>query len=125
MRFGSAGRGADRLGTRAVPQLRRQVRVRLGAAAGIFHTRRVRIRAGRTIVACHFLVIAGGVASMPFAKAAGSADNRASVVSWSGEHMKALFLGYFAASVAPRVLARVKTPLETSILDDEGDVEHL
>src|SRR5215472_8151906 len=39
--------------------------------------------------------------------------------------MKALFLGDFAASVAPRVLAKVKTPLETSILDDEGDAEHL
>ena len=32
--------------------------------------------------------------------------------------MKALFLGHFAATVAPRVLAKVKTPLETSILDD-------
>ncbi|MBV9518595.1 MAG: hypothetical protein JO068_10780 [Hyphomicrobiales bacterium] len=39
--------------------------------------------------------------------------------------MKALFLGHFAASVAPRVLAKVKTPLETSILDDEGDLEDL
>jgi phosphoglycerate dehydrogenase-like enzyme len=39
--------------------------------------------------------------------------------------MKALFLGHFAASVAPRILAKVKTPLETSILDDEGDAEHL
>jgi phosphoglycerate dehydrogenase-like enzyme len=39
--------------------------------------------------------------------------------------MKALFLGDFAASVAPRILAKVKTPLETSILDDEGDAEHL
>src|SRR5215831_18130813 len=36
--------------------------------------------------------------------------------------MKALFLGHFAAGVAPRILAKVKTPLETSILDDEGDV---
>ena len=62
---------------------------------------------------------------MLFAKADGNADNHASVVSWSGEHMKALFLGHFAASVAPRVLAKVKTPLETSILDDEGDAEHL
>jgi len=62
---------------------------------------------------------------MPFAKADGSADNRASVVSWSGEHMKALFLGHFAAAVAPRILAKVKTPLETSILDDERDAEHL
>src|SRR5438128_1591090 len=39
--------------------------------------------------------------------------------------MKALFLGHFAASVAPRILAKVTTPLETSILDDEGDAEHL
>ena len=59
---------------------------------------------------------------MPFAKADGSTDNHASVVSWSGENMKALFLGHFAASVAPRVLAKMKTPLETSIPDDEGDV---
>ena len=35
--------------------------------------------------------------------------------------MKAVFLGHFAATVAPRILAKVKTPLETSILDDEGD----
>ena len=39
--------------------------------------------------------------------------------------MKALFLGQFSAGVAPRILAKVKTPLETSILDDEGDTEHL
>jgi phosphoglycerate dehydrogenase-like enzyme len=39
--------------------------------------------------------------------------------------MKALFLGHFAASVAPRILAKVKTPLETSILDDESDAAHL
>ena len=39
--------------------------------------------------------------------------------------MKALFLGHFAAAVAPRVLAKVKTSLETSILDDERDAEHL
>jgi len=39
--------------------------------------------------------------------------------------MKALFLGHFAAGVAPRILAKVKTPLESSILDDEGDAEHL
>ena len=39
--------------------------------------------------------------------------------------MRALFLGHFAAGVAPRILAKVKTPLETSILDDEGDAEHL
>ena len=62
---------------------------------------------------------------MPFAKAHGSADNRASVMSSSGEPMKSLFLGQFAASVAPRVLAQVKTPLETSILDDESDVDVL
>ena len=36
--------------------------------------------------------------------------------------MKTLFLGDFAASVAPRVLAKVKAPLETSILDDVGDL---
>ena len=39
--------------------------------------------------------------------------------------MKALFLGHFAATVAPRILAKVKTPLETSILDDEADATHL
>jgi lactate dehydrogenase-like 2-hydroxyacid dehydrogenase len=39
--------------------------------------------------------------------------------------MRALFLGHFAATVAPRILAKVKTPLETSILDDERDAEHL
>src|SRR6202045_3236938 len=39
--------------------------------------------------------------------------------------MKALFLGHFAASVAPRILAKVKTPLETSILNDEGDAAQL
>jgi hypothetical protein len=39
--------------------------------------------------------------------------------------MKALFLGHFAATVAPRILAKVKTPLETSILDDEGDPAQL
>ena len=39
--------------------------------------------------------------------------------------MKALFLGHFAASVAPGILATVKTPLETSILDDEGDAARL
>src|SRR5438046_3051422 len=39
--------------------------------------------------------------------------------------MKALFLGHFAAIVAPRILAKVKTPLETSILDDESDVPHV
>src|SRR5258708_13291765 len=39
--------------------------------------------------------------------------------------MKALFLGHFAAGVAPRILAKVKIPLETSILDDEGDMAQL
>jgi len=39
--------------------------------------------------------------------------------------MKALFLGHFAAGVAPRILAKVKTPLESSILDDEGDAAQL
>jgi phosphoglycerate dehydrogenase-like enzyme len=39
--------------------------------------------------------------------------------------MKALFLGHFAASVASRILAKVKTPLETSILDNDGDADHL
>ena len=62
---------------------------------------------------------------MRFAKVDRSADNCGSVVSWSGEPMKTLFLGHFAASVAPCVLAKVKTPLETSILNDEGDAEHL
>jgi hypothetical protein len=39
--------------------------------------------------------------------------------------MKALFLGHFAATVAPRILAKVTTPLETSVLDDEGDAAQL
>ena len=39
--------------------------------------------------------------------------------------IRALFLGHFAATVAPRILAKVKTPLETSILDDEGDAAQL
>src|SRR5437660_7985176 len=39
--------------------------------------------------------------------------------------MRALFLGHFAASVAPRILAKMKTPLEASILDDEGDAAQL
>ena len=39
--------------------------------------------------------------------------------------MKALFLGHFATTVAPRILANVKTPLETSIIDDEGDAAQL
>ena len=39
--------------------------------------------------------------------------------------MKTLFLGHFTATVAPRILSKVKTPLETKILEDEGDVEQL
>src|SRR5260370_41243125 len=39
--------------------------------------------------------------------------------------MKAVFLGHFAATSVPRILAKVKTPLDTSILDDEGDVKQL
>ncbi len=39
--------------------------------------------------------------------------------------MKALFLGGFAASVAPRILAKVQTPLATEILADEGDTARL
>ena len=39
--------------------------------------------------------------------------------------MKALFLGHFAAGVASRILAKVKTPLESSILDDEGNAADL
>jgi phosphoglycerate dehydrogenase-like enzyme len=35
--------------------------------------------------------------------------------------MKALFLGHFAATVAPRILAEMKTPFQTEILADEGD----
>ena len=39
--------------------------------------------------------------------------------------MKTLFLGHFAATVAPRILSKVKTPLETQILENEGDIERL
>jgi phosphoglycerate dehydrogenase-like enzyme len=39
--------------------------------------------------------------------------------------MKALFLGGFAAAVAPRILARVTTALQTEILADERDRERL
>jgi len=39
--------------------------------------------------------------------------------------MKALFLGGFAATVAPRILAKVKTALETEILADESDAARL
>jgi hypothetical protein len=42
-----------------------------------------------------------------------------------GITMKALFLGHFAATVAPRILAKLKTPLETDILDDESNAAHL
>src|SRR5438477_8643982 len=38
--------------------------------------------------------------------------------------MRALFLGHFAATVAPRILAKLTTPLEASILDDEADAVH-
>jgi len=65
-------------------------------------------------------------ASKPFAPANRNAT--IAFIYWSvrgGEHMKALFLGHFAASVAPRILAKVKTPLEASILDDESDAAQL
>lgn len=39
--------------------------------------------------------------------------------------MKALFLGGFAARVAPRILAKVTVPLDTAILADEGDTRRL
>jgi phosphoglycerate dehydrogenase-like enzyme len=39
--------------------------------------------------------------------------------------MKSLFLGHFAATVAPRILAKITMPLETSILDEEGDAAQL
>jgi hypothetical protein len=39
--------------------------------------------------------------------------------------METRFLGHFAATVAPRILAKMKTPLETQILDNEGDAEQL
>jgi phosphoglycerate dehydrogenase-like enzyme len=39
--------------------------------------------------------------------------------------MKALFLGNFAATVAPRILAKSETPLEISIVDDERDAARL
>jgi phosphoglycerate dehydrogenase-like enzyme len=39
--------------------------------------------------------------------------------------MKTLFLGGFAASVAPRILAKVKEKLDTTILADEGDSQRL
>jgi hypothetical protein len=34
-------------------------------------------------------------------------------------------LAIFAATVAPRILAKAKTPFETSILGDEGDAARL
>jgi phosphoglycerate dehydrogenase-like enzyme len=39
--------------------------------------------------------------------------------------MKTLFLGNFAAAVAPLILSKVETPLETEILKNEGDAERL
>jgi hypothetical protein len=39
--------------------------------------------------------------------------------------MKTLFLGDFASAVAPRILSKVKTPLETQILKNEGDAERV
>lgn len=39
--------------------------------------------------------------------------------------MKTLFLGDFAASVAPRILGRVTVKLETSVLEDEQDRDRL
>jgi phosphoglycerate dehydrogenase-like enzyme len=39
--------------------------------------------------------------------------------------MKTLFLGGFAARVAPRILAKVTQTLDTSILADEGDTQRL
>ena len=39
--------------------------------------------------------------------------------------MKALFFGHFAATVAPQILAKVQTSLESSILDDDGDAAQL
>ena len=38
--------------------------------------------------------------------------------------MKALFLGGFAATVAPRILAKVETALETETLADKGAFTH-
>jgi len=34
--------------------------------------------------------------------------------------MKTLFLGRFAATIAPQILSKVKTPLETNILENEA-----
>jgi hypothetical protein len=39
--------------------------------------------------------------------------------------VKTLFLGHFAASVAPRILAKTEMPLETQILDNEADAAQL
>lgn len=39
--------------------------------------------------------------------------------------MRTLFLGHFAASVAPRILGKTEMPLETHILDDETDAVQL
>jgi phosphoglycerate dehydrogenase-like enzyme len=39
--------------------------------------------------------------------------------------VRTLFLGHFAASVAPRILAKTEMPLETQILDNEADAAQL
>jgi len=39
--------------------------------------------------------------------------------------MRILFLGQFAATVAPRILAKMTMPLETEILDDAGNAGRL
>ena len=41
---------------------------------------------------------------------------------WEKPKMKTLFLGHFAAAVAPRILSKVETPVETQILKNEGDL---
>jgi phosphoglycerate dehydrogenase-like enzyme len=39
--------------------------------------------------------------------------------------MRTLFLGHFAGSVAPRILAKTEMPLETQILENDTDTEQL
>jgi phosphoglycerate dehydrogenase-like enzyme len=39
--------------------------------------------------------------------------------------MKTLFLGHFAATVAPRILSKLETSLETQILQNEGNAKRL
>jgi phosphoglycerate dehydrogenase-like enzyme len=39
--------------------------------------------------------------------------------------MKTLFLGHFAAAVAPRILSKMETPLEAQIHKNEADVDRL